>query len=147
MATRPIIALVTTFLLSGSALASMCGVAAEVRFESDSAVLDEEGLEKALEPIKAIQRKNALVAYIAVGYADTSEGDARQTILLSAARVARVAAHVAKNYPDLANLVHTEAHGTGPPVYDRAEQNRRVEIQAVCIVQPPYFDSKEKPIL
>ena len=144
---RTLLVLLFIALLPPKALASKCTFAADIFFEQDSATLDESGLKRAVHPIEVVRSQNTVLQYIVIGHADKSETRNGGANLLSLARAGAVAAQVLRTYPELKSVLYLEGKGATQPVSADPNKNRRVEIEVLCVVPPPYFDRNGKPIL
>lgn len=110
-----------------------CRVGADVRFAKNSAVLSDSDIEKIIAPIKLVTAKgDHVVAYIAVGHTDATEGNAQAAHLLSLARAGAVAAQVLRAFPALKSETHIEGKGSAQPVASYPPYNRRVEVEVIC---------------
>ena len=94
-----------------------------------------------------VQSQNTVLQYVVVGHADKSETGNGGANLPSLARAGAVAARVLRTHPELKDVLYLEGKGDTQPVSTDPSKNRRVEVEVVCVVPPPYFDKEGKPML
>lgn len=136
-------------VLAGTSLnaqASKCVVAADLRFDKNTAFASQAELAKVENAIRHVQSNNQVLALIVWGHADRTEGPAEKAETLSIARAATVVSTVLRQHPELSRVVDFGGGGSTQPVSNSSEKNRRVEIEIACNVLPPYFINGQ-PIL